>query len=146
MALRTGSPDYMKNLQRERDAARAKLAQAEDELADMTLRFGQARDEVIRLEPALNEARAKLAEALRPMFCGHPPTAVYSADEGTNYCRWCEEVTRLNIEVKALQEVADAALDMRLADHVCAGPLMAKAAETLDDALRHLGEKKHENQ
>jgi hypothetical protein len=29
------------------------------------------------------------------MPCGHPQEAVSYGDEGTNYCRWCEEVGRL---------------------------------------------------
>ena len=32
------------------------------------------------------------------MPCGHPQEAVSYGDEGTNYCRWCEEVARLEEE------------------------------------------------
>ena len=45
-----------------------------------------------------DEALAKLADAVRPMSCGHPVASVSFGDEGTNYCRWCEEVARLKSE------------------------------------------------
>ena len=36
-----------------------------------------------------------------PMPCGHPVGAVSYGDEGTNFCRWCEEVGRLEERLAA---------------------------------------------
>lgn len=41
------------------------------------------------------------------MPCGHPEDAVSYGDEGTNYCRWCEEVGRLEEQRDSYKKAYD---------------------------------------
>lgn len=37
--------------------------------------------------------------------CGHPDACVVSSDEGTHYCRWCEEVGALEAQIEELRRL-----------------------------------------
>ena len=44
--------------------------------------------------------RAEQAERLMP--CGHPALCVSTSDEGTSYCRWCNDIAALAEARRAL--------------------------------------------
>jgi hypothetical protein len=47
---------------------------------------------------------AMVAALKADMPCGHPQACVSAADEGTAYCRWCEDVGRLKADRRMLVE------------------------------------------
>lgn len=64
------------------------------------------------------QAAARAAVTRQP--CGHPGACVASSDEGSSYCRWCEEVARLTADLaapgySAKAETRIAALEARVA-------------------------------
>jgi len=47
-------------------------------------------DETLSITPAVTNG-----DSSKQPQCGHPPAAIVSSDEGTQYCAWCEEVANL---------------------------------------------------
>lgn len=46
------------------------------------------------------ELAVELSAAKRRLPCGHPAACVESSDEGTSFCRWCEDVGRLTEQAR----------------------------------------------
>lgn len=41
-----------------------------------------------------------------PMPCGHPAACAMGSDEGTSYCRWCDELNQAQAEIARQNEIA----------------------------------------
>lgn len=59
--------------------------------ADHSPGWGATNAQLIELESAAAEFRDAQQNAALAQSCGHPRSAIVSADEGTAYCAECEE-------------------------------------------------------
>lgn len=54
--------------------------------------------DIITLVDVSGKTIEQLQDLLSLQPCGHPKVCIFSSDEGTHYCRWCEDVARQTAE------------------------------------------------
>ena len=87
---------------------------------------------------AREKAERELAEARKPLPCGHPAQAVATGEEGTSYCRWCNDLALLAdarrepVSETTHAELADQALGVTQRELADARKQIAKHAEEIE--------------